>query len=163
MPLPAHVTLTGVNQGKIEGSCNLKGDREGTILVQAFAHRVFMPSDIQTGASTGKRIHEPLVFVKEFDKSSPKLYQALVSGEHLTEFEVKWYRMNPKGSEEHYFTTKLEDAVIVSIKPSMLNCLDPANGPFTHMEEISLRYRKIRWVWEPDGIESEDDWQVPRS
>src|SRR5947209_2296857 len=98
MSQPAYLTLEGEKQGKIEGSCDQKG-REGTILVQAFSHEVFIPRDAQTGAPTGNRIHNPLTITKAYDKSSPKLYQALTSGEHMKTVEIKWWRINSKGTE----------------------------------------------------------------
>jgi len=104
------------------------------------------------------RVHNPLIITKVFDKSSPKLYQALCTGEHMTEVVIKWYRIDPTGQEEHYFTTALEDAIVVSMKPNMPNCLDPVMESFSHMENVAFTYRKIKWTWEADGIESEDDW-----
>jgi len=162
MPLPAHMTLEGETQGKIDGSCTLKG-RENTILVQAFDHEVYIPRDPQTGYATGKRVHNPATIVKAYDKSSPKLYQALVTGEQLKNVEIKWYRIDSKGTEEHYFTTRLEGAIIVSVRPSMPNVLQPSSEPFTHMEDVSFTYRKVIWTWVPDGIEAQDDWSVPKS
>jgi type VI secretion system secreted protein Hcp len=132
-------------------------------LFQAFDHLVYIPRHPQTGASTGKRVHDPLTIIKVYDKSSPKLYQALTSGEKMTTVEIKWYRIDPKGSEEHYFTTNLQDAIIVSMNHYMPNCLDPSSEAFTHMEKLSFTYSKIKWVWVPDGTEAEDDWNVPRS
>jgi type VI secretion system secreted protein Hcp len=55
----------------------------------------------------------------------------------------------------------MEDAVIVSIKPYMRNCLDPTAEQFQHMEEVSLTYRKITWTWVPDGVAAETDWKEP--
>jgi type VI secretion system secreted protein Hcp len=161
MPMPAHLTLQGEKQGKIDGSCEMQG-REDTILVEGMTHEVSIPRDPQTGLATGKRIHGPLTITKVFDKSSPKLYQALVTGEHLKNVTVKWYRINPQGQEEHYFTHVLTDAIIVSIRPWMANCLDPKTESFTHMEDLSFTYKKIKWTWEIDGIESEDSWAVPK-
>jgi type VI secretion system secreted protein Hcp len=162
MPMPAHMTLEGEKQGKIDGSCDMQG-REKTILVEAFDHQVAIPRDPQTGLGTGKRVHGPFTITKMYDQASPKLYQALCSGEHMKNVEVKWYRIKADGTEEHYFTHKLEDAIIVTIKPNMPNCLDPGLGHFQHMEDVSFTYRKITWTWEPDGIEAEDDWKAPRS
>jgi type VI secretion system secreted protein Hcp len=144
MPMPAHMELTGENQGKIDGSCSQQG-REDTILIEAMNHMVRIPRDPQTGLATGKRVHE-----------------ALTTGEHFSEVFIKWYRIDPTGAEEHYFTHKLEDAILVDIKPWMPNCLDPGMGSYTHMEDLSFTYRKIIWTWEPDGIEAEDDWEVPK-
>jgi type VI secretion system secreted protein Hcp len=161
MPMPAHMTLTGENQGEITGSCEQQG-REDTILVEAVEHTIRIPRDPQTGLATGKRRHEPFTVVKVYDKSSPKLYQALCTGEHMSEVMIKWYRIDATGSEEHYFTHKLEDAIIVDIKAWMPNCLDPATEAFTHMEHVSFTYKKIVFTWEIDGIESEDSWDVPK-
>lgn len=144
-----HISLTGENQGVIDGSCTAAG-KEGTSVVVGFEHDVHIPLDTDTGQPTGVRVHQPLSIVKLIDKASPKLYQALVTGERLT-VEIKWYRIDPMGGEEHYFTTKLEDAIIVAIKPSLL-----------HMEDVSFTYSKIRWTWEPDGITAQDDWLTPR-
>ena len=161
MALPSHLILVGEKQGAIKGSCTQKG-REGTILVQGFDHEVSIPRDPQTGLATGKRVHHPLTILKAVDKSSPLLYMALTSGEHMKSVEIKWYRINEKGQEDHYFTTKLSDAIIVSMRPWMKNCLDPAFAQFGDMEDVSFTYRKITWRWEKDGVESEDDWSMPR-
>ncbi|RLA97091.1 MAG: type VI secretion system tube protein Hcp [Deltaproteobacteria bacterium] len=162
MPMPAHLELEGKNQGKIEGSCEIQG-REGTILVQAVEHDIHIPRSPQTGLPTGKRVHNPLTITKIFDKASPKLYQALCSGEQFSNVTIKWYRIDPTGQEEHYFTTKLEDAIIVSIKAWMPNALDPKMESYQHMEDVSFTYKKIIWTWEPDGIESEDSWKEPKA
>jgi type VI secretion system secreted protein Hcp len=161
MPMPAHMTLEGEKQGKIDGSCDMKG-RENTILVEEFRHKVHIPHDPQTGLGTGKRVHGEFTVVKMYDKSSPKLYQALCSGEHMKNVEVKWYRIKPDGTEEHYFTHKLTDAIVVEVRPYMPNCLDPNLSHFQHMEEVALTYRKIEWTFEPGGIMADDDWTVPR-
>ncbi|MEK7397549.1 MAG: type VI secretion system tube protein TssD, partial [Candidatus Poribacteria bacterium] len=94
MPIPFHMTLTGTNQGAIEGSCEMQG-REGTILCEGLEHEVYIPRDIQTGLATGKRVHKALTIIKVFDKSSPKLYQALTTGEHMTDVTFKFYRIDP--------------------------------------------------------------------
>lgn len=161
MPMPAYLTLEGENQGQIEGSCAQSG-HEKEILVEAFDHQIDIPRDRQTGLPTGPRVHGPMKITKAFDESSPKLYQALASGEQMKEVKIKWYRINSMGSQEHYFTTTLNEAIIVSIQAYMPNCLDPDKESFTHMEEVSFTYSKIIWRFEESGIESEDSWKAPR-
>jgi len=161
MALPAYLTLTGERQGVINGSCNQKG-RENTILVQAVEHEVTIPRDPQTGLATGKRIHHPLTVLKVVDRSSPLLYMALTSGEHMKTVEIKWYQINEKGQEENYFTTKLEDALIVSMKEWKKNCSDPAFAHLADIEEVSFTYRRIIWRSMKEGVESEDDWSAPK-
>lgn len=161
MPMPSHMELEGENQGAIEGSCEMEG-RENTILVYAMNHDIHIPRDPHSGLASGKRIHGPLTILKEYDKASPKLYQALCTGEHLTTVTIKWYRIDPTGSEEHYFTHVLEDAIVVEMKPYMPVAFLSENESYRHMENVSFTYKKIKWTWEPDGIEAEDDWTVPK-
>ncbi len=161
MALPAYLILAGEKQGVIKGSCKQKG-REDTILVQAVEHEVTIPRDPQTGLATGKRVHHPLTIVKAVDRSTPLLFMALTSGEHFKFVEISWYQINEKGQEECYFTTKLEDAIIVAIKSWKKNCLDPSFAQFGDMEEVSFTYRRISWRAVKDGVESEDDWSVPK-
>ena len=162
MPLPCYLSLEGEKQGPIKGSCDQKG-REGMILVDAMNHEVSIPRDPHSGTATGKRVHHPLTVTKVYDKSSPKLYQALCTGEHMKNVTIKWYRINPAGAEEHYFTHKLEDAIIVSVRAWMPNVLDKEKESFTHMEDVSFTYGKITWTWVIDGVEAQDSWVVPSS
>jgi len=161
MPMPAHLTLLGKKQGIIEGSCEMHG-REGTITVYGMNHDISIPSSPTDGLSTGKRVHGPLTIIKDYDKSSPKIYQALCTGEHMEDLTIKWYRITKQGIEEHYFTHKLEDAIVVSVKPYMPESLVAENESYRHMEIVSFTYKKITWIWEPNGIEAQDSWAVPR-
>lgn len=161
MPMPAYLTLTGNNQGPIQGSCTQAGHEE-EILVEAFDHIIDIPRDRQTGLPTGPRVHGAMKVTKYFDASSPKLYQALATGEQMSEVMIKWYRINPMGTQEHYFTTTLQEAIIVSIQAYMPNCLDAQKEGYGHMEEVSFTYSKIIWRFEEGGIESEDSWKAPK-
>lgn len=162
MPMPCYLTLEGNQQGKIEGSSQVKG-HEGKILVQAVEHLIELPKNPQTGLPSGKRQHLGITLTKEIDKSSPKIFQALTSGEQLSEVVLEFFRISPKGTEEKYYTVKLEQAVIVSARTWVPNCLSPDNRQFGHMEDIGLTYEKIVWTWEADGIEAEDSWLAPKA
>ncbi len=162
MAMVSHLWLTGEKQGPIAGSCDQAG-RENSILVQALDHEVYIPHDPQSGQPTGKRVHKALKITKVIDESSPLLFQALTSGERMTDVTLKLYRIDNTGTEEHYYTIQLEEAIIVSIQTWIPNCLDPASEPFQHMETIGMTYRKIRWTHEAKGLQSDDDWKVPRS
>lgn len=161
MPLPFHTSITGKTQTDItKGACNITG-REDTVLCQALDHEIYIPHNPQDGKPTGKRVHKPFTFTKSYDKSSPMLYQALCTGEELTDVTCKFYRMS--GTEEqHYFTIQLKTAIIVSIKPWIANALDPTKEQFTHMEDVSCTYQEITWTWEADGVAAHDSWLVPK-
>ena len=126
MPMPCYLVVEGENQGKIEGSVKVKG-HEGKILVQAVDHTIEIPKSPQTGLPTGKRIHMPMTLCKEIDKASPKLYQALTSGEQFKSVALEFYRISPKGTEEKYYTVKLSKAILTNMKSWTPNCLNPEN------------------------------------
>jgi type VI secretion system secreted protein Hcp len=162
MPMPFHMSLTGQTQKNIsEGCCDMQG-RENTILCQALNHEVYIPTDPQTGQPTGKRVHNPLTVTKVFDKASPLLFQALTSGETMNEVKMEFYRTDAGGKEQLYFSIKLENAIIVSIKPWIPNTLDPTRQSFTHMEDVSFTYSKILWNCVTDKTEAQDEWKVPK-
>jgi type VI secretion system secreted protein Hcp len=154
--MPGNLTITGEVQGQIEGSCELE-QREGTILVQAFDHVVEIPTD-DRGIASGRRAHRPMTITKEIDRSTPMLYQALCTGELLTDVKLDWYRLDGSGDEELYFSIELENAMITRIHPWVPNVLDRKSEGLRHMEDVSIAYERIIWTWEPDGIEFEDQW-----
>lgn len=162
MPMPSYLIIEGNNQGKIEGSVKVKG-HEGKILIQAVDHTITIPESPQTGLPTGKRIHRPMTVTKEIDKSSPKLFQALTSGEQLKTVSLEYYRISPKGTEEKYYTVNLSNAIMTNIRSWTPNCLTPSNQQIGHMEDVSFTYEKISWTFEPDGIEAEDSWLAPKA
>src|SRR6185369_5441573 len=118
MALNAYLKLKAQKQGEIKGSVTQKG-REGKILVIAAEHEVEVPHD-DAGHATGKRVHKPFVITKELDKSSPLLYQALVSNETIVEWELQFWApalagATAVGAEVQRYTVKLTNAVIIDI------------------------------------------------
>ena len=158
MPMPIHMIVEGVKQGVIAGDCKMKG-REGTIEIVALEHDIEIPTNPQDGKAVGKRVHKPLTITKVVDKSSPLLALALCTGE-TCKVALKWYRQ-AGATEEHYFTTVIEDAAIVKQRKFIPNVFDKATSEYQHMEDISFTYRKIIWTHETEGKQAEDDWLAP--
>src|SRR5947208_3542559 len=138
MPMQLHMTIEGMKQGPIDGPSKIKG-REKSFEVLALNHMLTVPYEPRTGALSGIREHHPLVTLKTVDEASPKLYRATATGEHIT-VEIKWYRPHPDGgaAEQHYFTTKLENAKIISIAPHMQSLQNGGSASTGHMEELSF-------------------------
>lgn len=168
MPIPAYMTITGATQGPMTQGASTadsigniyKEQHPDEILVQSFDHVITVPTDPQSGMPSGTRVHKSMKITKIFDKSSPMLYQALCSNEVLTEVVIKWWRNPLAGGVEHYFTIKLTDALITNIRAYMPHCQDPAMASFTHLEELSVNYRKIEWTHEKCGTSGSDDWRA---
>ena len=157
MPTPAYLTIEGTKQGLITagtftedsvGNIFQEG-HEDQVLVQGFNHQVIIPRDPQSGQPTGQRVHKPLMITKVFDKSSP------------SRCRLEWYRTSATGTQEHYFTIELQDAIIVDVQSHMPNCQDPSKAHFTHLEDVYFTYRKIVWTHEVSGTSGSDDWRSP--
>lgn len=151
MPMQLHMTIKGKKQGAIDGPSKIKG-REKTFEVLAFNHEVTLPVEQRTAVICGKRQHHPMTVLKVVDEASPKLYKAITTGEHL-DVEIKWYRPHPDGgaSEQHYFTTKLAGAKLVSVAPFMPNVNEKAQSGTGHLEQLSFVYDEITWTFEGGG------------
>ncbi|AJJ62818.1 Hcp family type VI secretion system effector [Yersinia aldovae] len=169
MPTPAYISITGKTQGNITagaftaesvGNIFVQG-HEDQMLVQEFEHIVTVPTDPQSGQPSGQRAHKPLRFTVAYNKAVPLLYNALASGEMLPEVELKWYRTSIEGKQEHFFTTKLEDATIIDIDCKMPHCQDSTKAEFTQLVRVSLAYRKINWEHTTAGTSGADDWRAP--
>ncbi|KAB0480536.1 type VI secretion system secreted protein Hcp [Pseudomonas reinekei] len=167
MATPAYMSVTGEKQGLITAGAftadsvgnTYQEGHEDQVMIQGFKHEISIPRDPQSGQPTGQRLHKPAVVTKVFDKSSPLLLAALTSGERLTEIEIQWFRTSGHGVQEHYYTTVLEDAIIVNIKDYMHNCQDPANAHFTHLQDVEFSYRKISWTHIASSTSGSDDWR----
>ncbi len=159
MAMTSYLKVTAKDQGEIKGDCTQSG-REDLILVYSIDHAVEIPRDTHTGLPTGARIHKPFQIIKHKDLSTPKLFQACCNGEQV-ETELKFYRITEAGKEEHYFTIKLEGAIIVEMQEYNPLTFLEENKPYKDMETASFTYSKIIWTYEPDGIETEDSWKTP--
>jgi type VI secretion system secreted protein Hcp len=95
MALNAYLTLTGQKQGDIHGSVSQKG-REGKTMVIAVSREIASPRDTNSGQASGKRQHKPFVITKELDKSTPLLFNALVTNEIMTGWELQFFAAKTK-------------------------------------------------------------------
>ena len=76
---------------------------------------------------------------------------------------LEFVRTDANGAEAVYYTIKLEDAALVSIRPYVPNTLLSENSQLGHMEDVSLTYKKITWDFKPDKKVASDDWTAPKS
>lgn len=163
-----YITIKGATQGEITKDASTADSvgnvwqegHEGESIVYAFQSNAIVPRDPNSGTAIGTRRHEPAVFVKPLDKASPLLWQALATGEAL-EIELHFWRTATTGQQEHYYTIKWTDAVLVSGKTILPDTADKNNEGRNHQEEWSFSYRKADWTHEKAGTSSSDDWRKP--
>src|SRR6266545_4993 len=127
-----------------QGPAGAPGTSSGTPDVIAVSHEIVSPRDAASGLPTGKRQHKPFVITKELDKSTPLLYNALVTNENLTSVVFSYFRGGTA-----FMTVKLTNASISDVKQV---------GKY---EEIAFTYQKIEWTWVDGGITAMDDWEAP--
>lgn len=165
MALNAYLYMKGQKSGQIKGSVTQKG-REDSIAVIAVSHEVVSPRDAASGLPTGKRMHKPFVITKELDKSSPLLWNILVTNENISEWTVKFWTPQLKaasgtGTEVQHYTVKLTNANIADISFHMENNKHPDLMRYAEYEEVAFTYQKIEWTWNDGGITASDDWEAP--
>jgi type VI secretion system secreted protein Hcp len=61
-----------------------------------------------------------------------------------------------------YFTHTFKKAKIADMNSFMYNTKDPTKEQFTHMEEVSMLYEEITWLYKDGNIEYTDSWTAER-
>jgi type VI secretion system secreted protein Hcp len=160
MALNAFLILQGQRQGAISGSVTQKG-HEGSIEVIAASHEIVSPRDPASGLATGKRLHRPFTITKELDKSTPLLYQAMVTNENIIQWKLQFYTTDINGLQKQDYTVVLTNANIADIRFTMPNNRLPDLMKLKEYEEIEFTYQKIQWTWIDGNITSSDSWIMP--
>lgn len=156
-PMMAYMSsIKGQKQGPIRGDVTQRG-REGFFQLYDFKHQIVSPRDAASGLPTGKRQHKPVVIMQKVGRGSPLLASALANNENLSEVVFQFWQPNISaaggvGAEVNYYTIKLTNASISSYR----QFFQPNVGL---MEEISLTYQKIDWIFQNGGITGQDDWE----
>ncbi len=153
MPNPAYAKIK-INGTEIPGEITSPG-KEGMIEVLELHHEVKGQTDRATGKAVGARVHGPIRLIKMPDKTSPKLYQALIENANV-ELEVHWYRASDDGTMLNYFQTKVTGGRISSMKLYLPYTRDPAKERYSELEEVAVHYSSILWSQVLDSVEAED-------
>jgi type VI secretion system secreted protein Hcp len=156
--LNAYLTLEGATQGVIEGSTDI-APHEGKITVHGFSHSNGDGPNWQD-CKEGTSSHEPLMIIKDRDKSTPLLYTAYATGETFLDFNLQFYEPSNTGAELQTYAIELINARIVAIDQVMLNNRAPENMQYPVQEKVFFVYDAIARVFTDGGIASMDEWQT---
>ena len=144
-PVTFYVTIHAAKQGNLKGQTTNPA-HQGQIQGLQFVAQFSAPKDMATGAASGKRQYSPITITKQWDASSPQLYDAASSNEVLTLVEFDFVRTGANGQENVFETIKLTDATISSMKdyiltpPATAAGLQPNAQP---LEDVAFTFQKI--------------------
>jgi type VI secretion system secreted protein Hcp len=117
--------------------------------------------EVQSGMSTARRQHKPLVIKKRIDKSTPLISKALTKHSKI-DGEFKFYRPNPAGdgTTQHFYTVKITGGRVHSQRQTSEWASADAQHAAPPSEEVSFIFGTIMWRYEDGGVEHEDSWQT---
>jgi type VI secretion system secreted protein Hcp len=139
------MTIEGARQGKIKGG-DVKTAGTEQIRLTDVVRNEAPGGNAATGMATGRRQHGTITIVKEIDKASPMLYQAMSSNEV---FQVSI--MYPSGSaktEKAAQKIDLGDAVITNVSKA------------GNSERITFTYQKIEVTYMNGSKSAQDAWDA---
>jgi type VI secretion system secreted protein Hcp len=130
---------------------SLDANHEDWCDVRGFSHEMKYPFDMRENKGRGEPVHGECTVMKEIDKASPKLYEALAKKKRVGDVEIEFWRDHPTdGGSEKYFTIVLKDCRVVYAKPYMPMGKE-AEETFSHMEQMGFAYRQVEWTWISGG------------
>jgi type VI secretion system secreted protein Hcp len=135
----AFMHVDGGSIGTVEGEATEKG-HEKWITLSGYDGDATAPTATGAGggAGAGKVQLKPIVVTKPIDKSTPKLFQALVTGTRLPTVQIDFVRPDGVGGEEVFDSVKLEKVIVTDVHQS-----DAGTSSGRPLEQVSLDFQKI--------------------
>lgn len=148
-----YVTIVGSKQGQLKGESARVGGK-GKLEGITFVSDVSSPRDAASGLPTGKRVHAPITFTKEWGAASPQLFQAAVTNETLKSVVFEFIATDRAGKEYVFETVKLTNATVSDLRRSVDEHVG-ARG----IDQVALVFQKIE-ITDNDGkTVAADDWR----
>ena len=135
-----YVTIEGTKQGALTGE-SVRPRHEGELAGLAFHYSVAHPRDAGSGMATGRRIHQPISFVKEWGAASPQIFQALVTNETIKSAVFEFVRTADTGEEIVFHSIKVSSARVTEIEQFIDDSELAPTGK--GLEKISLVFQRI--------------------
>lgn len=151
MGLNAFMSMTG-----IMGSARQK-HAEGKSVVHGVSGDAVAETDWKSGRPDKGFKYKPLVVTKAVDRATPPLHGVMNLGKVIPRVEIEFWRMPPPGgAEEKYFTIKLTDVYVMSIKTVMYNNQRPEYAMLPLFDEVTLVFDKVEYAYSGADFKSGD-------
>lgn len=152
--------IKGDVRDSVHGSNAATGQNsKPTIEVDSWSHLIRQPksaSASSAGGHTSERCeHDEMVFVKDIDSASPKLWQAASQGLVTPEVEITFYRASgqtgainggTKNDRVKYLVIKLKNVLISSVAPTVTEEGIPK-------ETFGLKYSAVDWAYSASKLD----------
>ncbi|MBB5019915.1 type VI secretion system secreted protein Hcp [Chitinivorax tropicus] len=142
------VYLKFAGKFKIDGEARDK-DHDKWLEIESWSHMIRQPKSAtasSAGGHTAERCeHGDMVFVKDLDQTSPKLWEACSAGHTFDEVTIDFMRADG-ANRVKYLEIKLKHVLISSVTPSVANEGIPS-------ETFALKYAAIQWTYTAQGVE----------
>jgi type VI secretion system secreted protein Hcp len=134
--------------------------RENSIECLSFESSVITAREKGSGMATGRRQHNPIVFLKRIDKATPLIAKALCTNEVIVG-KFKFFRPNPTGdgTTQQFYTIDIAEGRIASQRQLSPNTIVPASTLEPPQEEVTIVFGSITWTYEDGGITHADTWR----
>jgi type VI secretion system secreted protein Hcp len=135
----AFMHVDGGALGTIEGEATEQG-HEKWITLSGYDGDATAPiaSGGTGGGGTGKVQFKPIVVTKPIDTSTPKLFEALVTGRHLPAVQIDFVRAHGAGGDEVFYSVKLEQVIVTDIHQT-----DAGKAGGHPLEQVALDFQSI--------------------
>lgn len=153
----SYMTITGKKQGLISAGCSTQ-DSIGNKCQNGHTDQIMVLAVNHALSATGNprhATHHPIHTTKNIDKSSPLLAGALDRREEI-ECVIDLYRSSPQGSQELYFTIKIEGGQLASLDFDVPHSV--TMGDSEPQELLAIRYRSITWTHHAAGTSGYGVW-----
>ena len=130
-----------------------------TIEVDSWSHVIRQPksaSSSSTGGHTAERCeHDEMIFVKDIDSASPKLWQAASQGLVTTDVEITFYRANGQtGSFNNETTNGRVKYLVIKLKNVLVSSVAPSVGADGFPKEtFGLKYSAVDWAYSASKLD----------